>query len=252
MQEDRRVAGKEGHAQPWFAATHWSVVLAAAQADPQRRAAALEVLCRTYWEPLYAYVRRLGYRPHDAQDLVQGFLARLFTGQRLAGVAPTKGKFRSFLLAALNHFLADERDRAGAAKRGGAWVIAAPDVEAAERHCVQETTQAQTPGAAFDRRWALTLLDRALSRLRQEYQASGKSAAFAELSTFLAAEGTADDYAAVGRALHMAPGSVAVAVHRLRQQYRQRIRAEVAHTVPCADAVDEEMHYLLELLCADG
>jgi DNA-directed RNA polymerase specialized sigma24 family protein len=239
-----------GDQRQWFAATHWSVVLAAGLQDPTQRAAAMETLCRTYWEPLYAYVRHLGRQPQDAQDLVQDFLAHLLTGHRLEGLEPAKGKFRSFLLVSLNHFLADQRDRATAAKRGGGLVLEPLETRTAERHWIQETDRARSPGAAFDRRWAMTLLNQAFCRLQEEYLAAGKAALLGELGVFLATDGNADEYAAASQPLRMTPGAVAVAVHRLRGRYRECIRAEVAQTLSAAENVDDEMRYLLEVLCA--
>ena len=233
----------------WFAATHWSVVLAAGQADPARRQAALETLCRTYWEPLYAYLRSLGQDVHDAQDLTQSFLTQLLARDPFAELSPDKGKFRSFLLKGLKNFLLDQHDRATAAKRGGGQALLSLDEEAAERHHLEEFSATRTPEATYDRRWALTLLNRAFTALQQEFLSSGKAAQFAELSVFLGSEGKAEDYAAVASRLQMTPGAVVVAVHRLRGRYRECIRAEIAQTVNSPREVDEEMSYLLEVLC---
>jgi len=238
-----------GNSQHWFAATHWSVVLAAGQESPERRIAALESLCRTYWEPLYAYLRFLGHDTHGAQDLVQAFFAHLLSGDRLQGLGPEKGKFRSFLLASLNHFVADDRDRTNAAKRGGGQMMVSLDEQSAEAHFVADYSTSQKPEALFDRRWAMTTVNRAFLALQNEFLAAGKAAQFLELSVFLATEGGAADYSAVGTKLGLAPGAVAVAVHRLRHRYRECIRAEVAQTVAAPQDVDDEMRYLLEVLC---
>jgi RNA polymerase sigma factor (sigma-70 family) len=233
----------------WFEATHWSVVLAAAQTDSRRRNEALEKLCATYWEPLYAFVRRMGYEMHDAQDFTQSFFAHFLSGNHLENVSPDKGKFRSFLLASIKNFLADAHDRASAAKRGGGQATVPLDAELAESHYAQDPGADRTAESLFDRRWALILLNNALARLREEFVRAGKEAQFAELSPFLSAEGNAGQYAAAAARLQMNPGSVPVAVHRLRLRYREVIRAEVAHTVSTPGEVDSEMRYLLELLC---
>ena len=235
--------------QPWFAATHWSVVLAAGQAGDERRRQAIEALCATYWEPLYAYLRSMGQEAHDAEDLAQAFFAHLLGQNPFAQLSPAGGRFRSFLLKSLQHFVADQRDRARAVKRGGGRVLVSLDQELAERHHLDEAADAHPPEAAFERRWAITLLNRAFGALEREFRASGKAALFAELGVFLATEGRTDDYATVGTHLQMTPGAVAVAVHRLRQRYGELIRAEVAQTVPQPGDIEPEVHYLLELLC---
>jgi DNA-directed RNA polymerase specialized sigma24 family protein len=238
-----------GQPNQWFAATHWSVVLAAGHATARQRAAALETLCRTYWEPLYAYIRRLGYQVPDAQDLTQGFFAHLLSRNALGGVGPGKGKFRSFLLASLKNFLADSHDWAVAAKRGGDCLTLSFDSELVEGHYQQEASANLNAERVFDRRWAMTLLNSAFLKLKEECAAAGKAMQFGELSDFLSREGGATAYEAIGSKLGMKPGAVAVAVHRLRLRYRELIRGEIAHTVAQPAEVDEEMHYLLEVIC---
>jgi DNA-directed RNA polymerase specialized sigma24 family protein len=232
----------------WFAATHWSVVLAAGHASAQQRTTALETLCRTYWEPLYTYIRRLGYQTPDAQDLTQGFFAHLLSHNALGGVSPGKGKFRSFLLASLKHYLADSHDRAAAAKRGGDCLTLSFDSQLVEDHFQRESSPDLSAERLFDRRWALTLLGHAFQKLKEEFAAVGKGAQYEELGAFLSREGGAEEYAAVGGKLGMKPGAVAVAVHRLRLRYRELIRGEIAHTVAQPAEVDEEMRYLLEVI----
>jgi RNA polymerase sigma-70 factor (ECF subfamily) len=233
----------------WFAATHWSVVLTATQGDSARRAEALEQLCRTYWEPIYAFVRHLGHEFHDAQDLTQAFFAHVLAGNRLAVASPDKGKFRSFLLASLKNFLADQHDHDHAAKRGGGQAAIPLDAELAESHYAQDTSSCSIPETLFDRRWAMTLLNQALARLEQEHAVAGKAQPFAELKGFLSIEGNAAQYEAAAGRLRSTAGAVSVAVHRLRLRYRELIRAEIAETVAGPREVEEEMHYLLELLC---
>ncbi len=232
-----------------FATTHWSVVLAAGQADAPRRRAALEILCRTYWKPLYAWLRSQGREALDAQDLTQAFFLHLLTGEPFVGLSPDKGKFRSFLLKALKNFLADEHDRATAAKRGGGQVVIPLDDENVERHYLEENNGSRTPEAVFDRQWGLTVLDSAFRALQQEYVAAGKTAQFKELSPFLSAGGGAAEYASAAASLGMTAGAVAVAVHRLRGRYGDCLRAEIAQTVRSPAELEEEMRYLLELVC---
>ena len=171
-----------------FSATQWSVVLAAGGADSPRASEALIQLCRRYWTPLYVFVRRQGYTVHDAQDLTQGFFARLLEKQDLAAVNRTKGKFRSFLLAGMKHFLANERDRAQAQKRGGGIALISIDDGEAERRYRDEPAEQITAEQLFDRRWALTLLDQVLARLREEMANTGKAAQFDALKFCLTGE----------------------------------------------------------------
>ena len=231
-----------------FTNTHWSVVLAAGQGDTSQSAAALEKLCRTYWYPLYAYVRRQGQVPHDAQDLTQEFFARLLAGNYLQTVAREKGKFRSFLLAAMNHFLCDQRDRANAAKRGGGKVLILLDEEEAEGRYRADTSTPLSPDMIFEKRWATTLLQQAFEKLRQEFAASGKAEKFERLKVFLEDGTEPGDYAKLGSELGMAANTVAAAVHRLRERYRELVRAEIAHTVATPSDVNDEMRHLLAVL----
>jgi RNA polymerase sigma-70 factor (ECF subfamily) len=234
----------------WFTTTHWSVVLAAGQTASPDRSAALEKLCGSYWYPLYAYVRRQGYGPHDAQDLTQGFFGELLEKNVLVGIVPDKGKFRSFLLTALKLFIGHERDRARAAKRGGRQVFVSLDEQTAEELYAHEPATNLSPDRAFERRWAVKVLEHALARVREAFAADGKGAVFERLKPFLM-DGTAGgDYAEAAADLGMMPRSVAVAVHRLRQRYRQAVRQEIAHTVATLEEIDEEMRYLFQALSA--
>jgi RNA polymerase sigma-70 factor (ECF subfamily) len=227
------------------------VVLAAAEGNSSRRGAALETLCLGYWEPLYAYLRRSGHPVHDAEDLTQGFFEHLLSQDWLAGVSPAKGKFRSFLLASLKHYLCNEHDRANAAKRGGGQRAVPLDTSAAETHLIQDSAPARSPESQFDRQWALTVLKRAGDRLRQELETADKAAHFKQLGVFLSREGKGDEYQAIGAVLHLSPGAVAVAVHRLRQRWRDQVRREIADTVGDARELEDERRYLLELLVAE-
>src|SRR6266478_6007222 len=171
-----------------FTGTHWSVVLSAGQPGSTQAEAALEKLCRTYWYPLYAYVRRQGHSPHDAQDLTQGFFARLLEKNWVSVADREKGKFRSFLLSLLNHYLGDERDRANAAKRGGGKVLISLDEQTAENLLSQEPVSSLSPEREFEKRWAAALLKQAMTRLREEFETTGKSQTFDQLKLFLQGE----------------------------------------------------------------
>lgn len=236
----------------WFATTHWSVVLEAGKPGSPQFRAALEDLCGTYWLSLYSYLRRDGYNPDDAQDLTQGFFLRLLRTDSLVGVSPIKGKFRTFLLASMKHFLADERDRARAQKRGGNPTVIRIDGTQAEEFFRQLPSGELSPETVFDRRWALTVLDEAFDRLRREYSNSGRANLFKSLSGFLSNEATSGDYASLAPKLGMSTQAIGVAVHRLRQRYRECVRFEVGQTVANPEGLDEEMHYLFSLLAGEG
>ena len=238
-------AAPGGVTQPLFATTHWSVVLAAGQSTDAQASEALEQLCRTYWYPLYAYVRRRGYKPEDAEDLTQEFFARFLAGKYLARVNRERAKFRSYLLGALNHFLADAWDHAHRIKRGGTQALQTFDVRSAESRYTLEPVEELNPDRLFDRRWALTVLDQVLSRLRQEYERSGKGRLFEKLSAFLPGDAEAESYGDLAGELEMTESAVRVAVHRLRRRYGQLFSSEVAHTVSHPAEIQDEMRYLL-------
>ena len=232
-----------------FVTTHWSVVLTAARNDTTRARAALENLCQTYWHPLYAYVRRRGYSPEDAQDLTQEFFARLLERNAVASVAPEKGRFRSFLLASMNHFLADEWDKARAQKRGGGKVIPF-DPQNAETRLGELPAENFTPEKAFERRWAITLLEQVYRRLGEEYREQNKAMLFDTLRVTLAGKSNAAPYVELAQQLKMNEGAVKVAVHRLRQRYRALLRETIADTVSGPDEVEDELRYLFRTLAA--
>jgi RNA polymerase sigma factor (sigma-70 family) len=237
-QNDRRELTGAGN----FNTTHWSVVLLAGQSMIPQAEAALENLCRTYWYPLYAYVRRQGHSAHDAQDLTQEFFARLLQKNYINLAAPERGRFRSFLLKSMHHFLVSDWVRGQAQKRGGGRKIFSLDEVAAEQTYLQEPAGQLAPESLYDKRWALTVLDRALDRLREDYGAAGKGALFDQLKGSLLADGST--YAELAALLGMSEGAVKVAVHRMRQRFRQVVRAEVAHTVADPAHVDEELRCL--------
>jgi RNA polymerase sigma-70 factor (ECF subfamily) len=230
-----------------FATTHWSVVLAAGQSADTQASEALEQLCRTYWYPLYAYVRREGNCPEDAQDLTQEFFARLLARKSLSQVAPEKGKFRSFLLAALRHFLSDERDKACTLKRGGGAPHLSLDAQEAEDRYRLEPVDRLDAERTYERRWALTLLEQALTRLRDETIAAGKADAFEALRDFVAGENDISCAEAAAQ-LGVTESAVKSAVHRLRQRYRELVREEIAHTLADTEEIDEEIRYLITVM----
>jgi RNA polymerase sigma-70 factor (ECF subfamily) len=231
-----------------FTATHWSVVLAARDGDSTRARAAMEALCRAYWYPLYAFVRRMGQSPHDAEDSVQGFFAVCLEKNYLAVAQKEKGRFRSFLLLALKRYLAKERDKSRARKRGGGQKPIALDSLTAEQRYAVEPAEHLSADKLFERRWALTLLEQVLSRLRDEQAAAGRLDAFEQLKEFLLAGGRGTPYQEVAARLGLNEGAVKVAVHRLRRRYRELLEEEIGNTVASPQEVEEERRYLLAVL----
>ena len=239
--------GNEPSPRQVFVTTRWSVVLTAGRSETTHAQAALEQLCQTYWYPLYAYVRRRGSSPEDAEDLTQAFFVRLLERHAVAGVAPEKGRFRSFLLASMNHFLSDEWDKARAQKRGGGKVISL-DLQSAETQLGVIPVENFTPEKAFAHRWAITLLEQVYQRLRVEYHTQGKGALFDALRVTLAGDSNAAPYARLAGELGQNEGAVKVAVHRLRQRYRALLRDTIADTVSTPDEVEDELHFLFRTL----
>jgi RNA polymerase sigma factor (sigma-70 family) len=227
-----------------FVTTRWTVVLAAGRkADPQSDRA-LEELCRTYWFPLYAYVRRRGQSKEDAEDLTQAFFARFLEKNNLAGLSAERGRFRAFLLAALKHFLANEWDKSRRQKRGGGVTLLSLDWQTADTQFQIAATAEPSPDKAFDREWAVALLAKVIERLRAECEVDGRGKQFAELKIFLTVGKGELSHAAAAKALGMDEGAVRVAVHRLRKRYRQLLRDEIAQTLADSADVDEEMRAL--------
>jgi RNA polymerase sigma factor (sigma-70 family) len=231
-----------------FVTTRWSVVLAARDRESPDSAAALEALCRAYWYPLYAYVRRLGHSPEDAQDLTQEFFLRLLQKDYLQAVAREKGRFRAFLIVALKRFLANEWDRARARKRGGGKTPLSLDAAAAEKRYAIEPATGLSADRIYERRWALTLLDEVMARLREEFLRAGKAAEFEGLKVFLTAGKGVVPYAEVALKMGMTEGALRVAVHRVRRRFRELFREQIAHTVGSPEEIDEEVHHLLGVL----
>lgn len=231
-----------------FTTTHWSLVLAAAGTEDSQGREALARLCQIYWYPLYAFVRRQGHTPHDAQDLTQEFFARLLEKDYLGGVDRSKGRFRSFLLAALKHFLSKEWARAKALKRGGGHAPAPLDATGAENRYRCEPQDNATPEKLFERRWALTLLDLVLTRLSEEYETAGKRALFEQLQGCLTGDRHLLPYGELAARLGMTEGAVKVSVHRLRRRYRRLLRDEIAQTVAGPAEIDDEIRQLFSAL----
>ncbi len=232
----------------WFVSTHWSVVLSATDTSAPGSREALETLCCTYWYPLYAYTRRKGYSPEDAQDLTQGFFARFLEKNYLDDVDRGKGKFRSFLLASLEHFLTNEWRDARAQKRGGGRPLVSLDAALAEDRYRLEPVEPLTPEKVFERRWAFTVLEMAMERLREEYEAQGKAALYAELKSAISSEAEQASYAEKAARLNQTVNAVKMAALRLRRRYRELLRAEVANTLGDESEVDQELRHLLAIL----
>lgn len=224
------------------------MVVTAGCNDTTQAHEALSHLCETYWYPLYAYVRRRGHSPEDAQDLTQEFFARLLAHNWLAQADQARGRFRTFLLTAMARFLANEWDKVRALKRGGGLPTLPLQLDTAETRFGVEPVDTRTPEQAFERRWAITLLDQVLRRLETEQQAEGKTAQFAALKTCLVGARESLPYDQIAQTVGLSEGAVKVAVHRLRERYRELLRAEIANTVTSAAAVDIEMRHLFNVL----
>jgi RNA polymerase sigma-70 factor (ECF subfamily) len=225
-------------------------VLTAGQRHTPKADRALEELCRTYWFPLYAYVRRRGYAKADAEDLVQAFFARFLARNYLEGLSAERGRFRAFLLASLKHFLANEWDKSQRQKRGGGATILSLDWQTADTQFQIAATGEPSPDKAFDREWALALLAKVIERLQAECVVDGKGKLFEQLKVFLAAGKSETAQAEIAKALGMEEGAVRVAVHRLRKRYRVLLREEIAQTLSEPAMVDEEMRALFGAFAA--
>jgi len=231
-----------------FVTTHWTVVLAAARADSPDAAVALEQLCRTYWYPLYAYVRRHGHAREDAEDLTQSFFARLLEKNYLEGITSDKGRFRAFLLVALKRFLVNEWDRANCLKRGGGVAPLSLDWQDAETRYQINPADHLSPDKLYDRAWGLIMLERVITRLRDEGAAEGKAAQYEQLKPYLMVGRNEIPYGTAAAALNLSEGAVRVAVHRLRRRYREVLREEIAQTLENPAQADEEMRALFAAL----
>lgn len=234
--------------QPLFVTTRWSVVLAARDKASPTAAGALETICRVYWYPIYALVRREGHAPHDAQDLTQEFFARLLEKDYLQAADREKGRLRTFLRVALKRFLLNEWDRLRAQKRGGGVAPVSFDTAVAEERYLQHGSEALSAERSYERQWAMTLLEQAMTRLRGEYETSGKTGEFEQLKITLTAERGAIPYAELASGLGIQEGAARVAVHRLRKRFRDLFRTVIADTVDDVAEVDDEVRYVARLL----
>jgi RNA polymerase sigma-70 factor (ECF subfamily) len=227
-----------------FATTRWSLVAAAGQSAAPEAQEALATLCQAYWPPLYAYARRRLPSAHDAQDLTQAFFAEFLEKHYLEAADPQRGTFRAFLLTSFKHFLSKQRERDNARKRGGGRLMLTLDFAPAESRYRLEPADSTTPEMVYERRWALTILEQTLARLRQELAQAGKETLFERLKGALEGDGPQESYAAIGADLGMSDQAVKVAVHRLRRRYRELLRAEISQTVAAPDDVDDELRDL--------
>jgi RNA polymerase sigma-70 factor (ECF subfamily) len=231
-----------------FATTHWSVVQAAGHPNSSRYKSSLETLCKTYWYPLYAYLRRHGYNADQAGDYTQALFAQLMEKKSLRLADPKRGKFRSFLLMSLKNFMADEYDRNQAQKRGGGKNILSLNFESAEGQYSLEPKDEMSPEKLFERSWAITMLKNTLEKLCGEYKSDRKKKLFEHLKVYLTADKQTANYNDTAEKLQMTEGAVKVAVHRLRKRYRELLKEEIAHTVSSENEVDEEINELFKAL----
>lgn len=231
-----------------FHTTHWTVVLAARQNDGAVAREALANLCQTYWLPLYAFVRRRGSSPHEAEDLTQEFFYRFLERDSLTYVQPTAGKFRSFLLACLKNFLSNERERAQAQRRGGGRPLVSLDGTEAETHYSLGPVDHRTPEADFERRWAFTVLEQTILRLKQEYSAGGNRELFEALKGFLPGGESSITRAELAARREVSVGAIDVAIHRMRQRFGALLREQVAQTVAADTEIEDEIRYLIKVI----
>jgi RNA polymerase sigma-70 factor (ECF subfamily) len=230
-----------------FRTTHWSVVLKAA-GESEEQSSALERLCRTYWYPLYSFIRRRGHNAHEAQDLTQGFFERFLEKNYLADVSADKGRFRTFLLSSLQHFLANEWDRSQAQKRGGGYKLVSLDETEADERFQFEPRDEVTPELAFERQWVHALIETALSRLRSECNDAGHEGRFEQFKVFLVEDKGAVSFSEMAAQLGMTEAAVKGIVRRMRQRYRELFREEIANTVGDPAEVDAEIRHLVTIL----
>lgn len=231
-----------------FTTTHWSVVLAAGRSNDPRATEALERLCRTYWRPIYLFVRNSGYEEERAKDMTQAFFERLLEKDYLKEADPARGRFRSFLLAALKHFLANEWDRTKTVKRGGRFQFVALDNAIADAELQRSARRALDPEELFERRWAMSLLDHVDRELEAEQVAGGKAPLFSALQVYLTGDKERPSYAVTASQLGMSVEAVRKAVERLRQRYAQLLRQAVAETVRSPEEIEAELRHLRTVL----
>jgi len=245
-------AGHSDKGERVFETTQWSVVLAASGDDSPQAREAIEKLCRTYWYPVYAFARKRGHSPDDAQDVTQEFFARVLQKGSLGKARPERGRFRWFLLAALRHFLANEWDKARALKRGGGMRFISLDQAEAEQRYAGELSDEETPERVYERSWGLTVIEQARCRLREEFERMGKSARFESLHRLLPGEDGDVSQAELARQLGMPEGTVRSEVCRFRQRFAESVRVEIAHTVADPADIDAEIQHLMEVVSSHG
>lgn len=233
---------------PVFATTRWSVILHAGNEVSAEHASALAQLCQCYWYPIYAFVRRRGFNPHDAQDLTQGFFLNLLERNYLDRADRQLGKFRWFLMGAVKHYLSHEYRKSQAQKRGGGQRCIPLDEIYAEKRFALEPRTDVTPETMFERNWALTVLDRARQQLRDQYAVAGKSDRFEKLEPFLPGGQPTESYAQIGLALGLGEGALRVELHRMKALFRKLVRVEIGHTVSTPTEIDEELQHLITVL----
>ena len=250
MSSDESGPASESSRHRPFVTTHWSLVVAAGDQASTESREALATLCKCYWYPLYAFVRRRGFQPAEAQDLTQAFFAQLLEKGALSAADPTRGKFRSFLLASLNHFLANQQRAQQAEKRGGGTTIHSLNMDDGEQRYGMEPADHVTPDQVFQRQWAMTLLSRAIGNLRDEYEQSNRLHVFEALKSYLGGETSRVPYREIAVQLDATEGAIKVAVHRLRKRCRELLRQEIAQTVNSADEIDDELQSLFQAIQA--
>jgi RNA polymerase sigma-70 factor (ECF subfamily) len=246
MPENDSVLSPEAKSQ-WFATTHWTMVVSAASQSSPEAGEALEKLCSVYWYPLYGYVRRKGYEIEEAKDLTQQFFLRLLQGHRLALADQSRGRFRTFLLTALHHFLVNEWIKRNREKRGGANQFVPLLTEDPENSYAAEPADGCTPETMYERRWAATVMSQAFNRLRTGYSGD-RARLFEALKPFVWGEKSDSSQAEIASALGLSGGAVRTAIHRLRQSYREFLRAEIAQTVATPEEVDDELRHLIAIV----
>ena len=239
----------DGTAKPVvFNTTRWSVVLTAGDPTDPGSFEALTHLCHTYWFPLYAYVRRRGHSPHDAQDLTQSFFTTFLEKERFSRADRARGRFRTFLLTSMKYFLSDEYDRRASKKRGGDREIISIDEAVAESRYLAEPNSESSPDHLFEKRWAITLLNQVIEQLREEFSQSGKADIFDELKAYLWGDQVDTPIKDIAKHLQMTEGATKVTMHRLRKRYKERLRQTIADTVDSPDDIDDELRYLATIL----
>ncbi len=244
LQSDR--PGRNAPGRQEFPDTRWSQVSEAGHGERAAAGQALEQLCRSYWLPIYSFLRRKGYSPHDAEDLTQQFFVRLLQSNSVASADRSKGRFRTFLLGALHHYLTDEYRKMSAQKRRGALLPFSVDFAEAEATYAQVPDPDLTPEQLYDRRWGEALLGLAFDQLAAEFSAAGQDRRFEQLKPFLASQPAEGKYDQLAAQMHMTARAVGTAVYRMRQRYRELVRRQVADTVAQADDVDAELHHIFD------